>query len=206
MDFTYNENEALQGGATGYITQTGAYVGKITMAKWTVSALGAEALELSFETENGEKCDYLSIYYRGKDGKPIDFGRNMIQSLMGCTGVKKLSRQPSEQALIAPELIGKSIGLFLQKHLYTKQDGNDGFYFKVVQAYSAKSGLTLSEFKNNEPAKRIPYLVSTMKDKDEREKPKRTRQSKPKAEMSQAVEATGQLYGSGYEFDDDVPF
>ncbi|KAE9535314.1 hypothetical protein ACWIUH_06690 [Ursidibacter arcticus] len=205
MDFSYNENEALQGGASGYITQTGAYVVKITMAKWTVSQSGAEALELSIETENSEKLDYLSIYYRGKDGNVIDFGRNMIQSLMGCTGVKKLSRQPTENALIAPELIGKSVGLCLQKHLYTKQDGSDGFYFKIIQVYSAKSGLTLSEHKNNEPAKRVAYLISTMKDKDEREKPKRTKQSKPKNETNQANEATAQLYGK-YDFDDDVPF
>ncbi len=175
------------------------------MAKWTVSQQGAEALELSFEADSGEKADYLSIYYKGKDGNVIDFGRNMIQGIMGCTGVRNLSRQTTEYALIAPELIGRSVGLFLQKEIYTKQDGSDGFRFQVVTPFSAKSGLTLSEHKNNEPAKRIPYLISSMKDKDLRDKPKRGRPAKVKEGSNAVMNANEQLY-SPDPFDDDVPF
>lgn len=212
MDFTYNEEEALQGGAGGYISQTGAYKGKITGAKWAVAQSGAEAIELSFESDNGEKADYLSIYYKGKDGNAIEFGRNLIQAVMGCAGVTKLSQVPNPNGygFIAPELVGRPVGLFLQKVLYTKQDGSDGFKFQVITPFSAKSGLTLAEHKNGEPAKRVPYLVQTMRDKDEREKPKRGRPPKLTKSASDQPKnhevMTADEMRDVQQFNDDCPF
>lgn len=210
MNFSYDENKALQGGVGAFVNRTGAYKGKITLAKWTRSQLGAEALELSFESDQGEKVDYLTIYYQGKDGKSIDFGVNLIQAIMGCTGVKNLSRLPTEQALLCPELQLKPIGLFLQKVLYTKQDGSDGYRFQVITPFSPKSGKTLSEYRNNEDAKRVPDLIATMKDKDEREKPKRGRPPKAKTEQKATYsdvmteeEAKEALYDTPF---DDIPF
>lgn len=52
MNFAYDENKALQGSAGAFVNSTGAYKGKIKVAKWTRSQLGAEALELSFESRD----------------------------------------------------------------------------------------------------------------------------------------------------------
>lgn len=205
MNFSYDENAAMQGGLSEYISETGAYVGRITKAKWVTAQSGAEALELSFETEQGEQANYLSLYYLDKSGKAVDFQVNLIQAIMGCCGVKNLSRQTSENGLICPELLGRPIGLFLQKVLYTKQDGLDGFRLSIVTPYSAKSGKTLSEGKNGEEPKRIAHLTATMKDKDEREKPKRGRPMKAKNDELEkaALYKTEQTYTP---FDDDIPF
>lgn len=203
MNFSYDENEALQGGASGYITETGAYVGKITAAKWVEAQSGAKALELSFESEGGERANYLSLYYLDKVGKEVDFQMKLIQAIMGCCGVKNITHQPSENGLICPELIGRPIGLFLQKVLYTKQDGSDGFRFQIVTPYSAKSGKTLAEGKNGDEPKRVAHLSATVKDKDEREKPKRGR---PKKTEEAAKEALYSPPTADNMFNDDVPF
>lgn len=202
MDFTYDEKQALQGGMGAFVENTGAYKGKIIFAEWISTSAGAEALKLTFETDQGERADYLNIYYQGKDGLPIDFGVKMIQAVMGVTGVRKLSRLASDSALICPELNSKPIGLFLQKVLYTKQDGSDGYRFQIIVPFSPKSEKTLAEFKNGEDAKRIVHLSQTMRDKDEREKPKRGRP--PKKEN--AVTTVQQDDPLSAFHDDEIPF
>lgn len=168
--FTYNQDQAVKAGQAAFITETGAYVGKITLAKWITSQGGAKALELAFEDENGLKSDYLAIYYTKRDGEALPSGSNMIQAIMGCTGVKVLTSAPYQDHLIAPELTNKPIGLMLQKTLRLKQDGSETYSFSVICPFGSKSRKTLSEALENKPAERIDWLVEHTKDKDERAK------------------------------------
>lgn len=168
--FTYNHEQALKAGQSSFINETGAYVGKITLAKWTQSQSGAKALELSFEDENGAKADYLSIYYINKQGEPLSYGHNMIQAIMGCTGAKQLTQSAYNEGFIAPELTNKRIGLMLQKVLRLKQDGSETHSFQIICPFSANSRKTLAEHAENKPAERIDWLVANTKDKDERAK------------------------------------
>lgn len=217
--FTYDQNAAMKAGQSSFINETGAYVGKITQAKWTQSQGGAKALELSFEDENGAKADYLSIYYTNRNGEDLQYGNNMIQAIMGCVGAKQLTQAPYNGHQIAPELTGKKIGLMLQKVLRLKQDGSETHSFQILCPFSSQSRKTLAEHAENKPAERIDWLVANTKDKDERAKQQNTQQSY--AAQQQFYSPTPQPQGQwdGYadherppasntnnQFDDDIPF
>lgn len=186
--FTYNQDQAVKAGQANFISETGAYVGKITLAKWITSQGGAKSLQLSFEDDDGLKSDYLSIWYLGKDGKTLA-GNNMIQAIMGCTGVKTLTSVPYNDNLIAPELTDKRIGLMLQKVLSLKQDGSETHSFSIMCPFSPNSRKTLAEHLANKPAERIDWLVAHTKDKDER----------AKRIQQQSYAAQNQFYGQPQE-------
>ncbi|OBX03699.1 hypothetical protein QV06_09655, partial [Gallibacterium genomosp. 3] len=139
---------------------------------------------------------YLSIYYQGKDGQPLQGGHNMIQAIMGCTGVQALSKQLIAGKYIAPELTNKYIGLMLQKVLRLKQDGSDTYNFQILCPFIIKTRKTLSEHIENKPAERIDWLVAHTKDRDERTK--QQPQSTPTQNQSSGQPTT--------DFDDDMPF
>ncbi|MCK3656408.1 hypothetical protein A4G19_13825 [Pasteurellaceae bacterium Macca] len=218
--FTYDQTQAVKAGQSSFINETGAYIGKILTAKWTKSQGGAKALELSFETDDGLKADYLSIYYTTKTGEPIQNGHNMIQAIMGCTGVKQLTSVSYKDFLVAPELTEKRLGLFLQKVLRLKQDGTETHNFQIQCPFSAQSRKTLAEFIENRPAERIDWLVAHTKDKDERAK--QTQQNgygTYNQAYGQAVGGSQNQPWDGYadnerpagnpppaDFDDDIPF
>lgn len=217
--FTYNEELAVKAGQSSYINETGAYVGKITLAKWITTQAGAKALEIAFEDINGLKSDYLTVYYQAKNGDAIASGHNMIHAILGCTGVKSLTESIQGENVIAPELTGKRIGLMLQKVLRLKQDGSETHSFQILCPFSPNSRKTLSEHRDNKPAERIDWLVANIKDKDERAK---------QQNQQPYYQAQNQFYGQqnnqpqqwdGYSdqerkdnaqyqdnFDDDIPF
>ena len=167
--FQYNQEKARLAGESGFISQTGAYVGKITSAKWT-KAKGsyAAALELSFEDINGLKANFLSLWHTKSDGQPNPFAQQHIQAIMGLTGVQQLTAVPQGEEYICSELLNKPIGFILQKILFTKQDGSDGFKFEIVVSSHAQTGQTLKEKIEGKAAERVRKLMETLKDKDER--------------------------------------
>jgi hypothetical protein len=67
-----------------------------------------------------------------------------------------------------PALVGKKVGLFLQKVLYTKGDGTDGYKFEVRHIFQPGSRRTYAEYSENEAATAIAALEKSMKDKDDR--------------------------------------
>lgn len=168
--FQYNQEQALQAGESGFINQTGAYVGKITSAKWVKAKSSyAAALELSFEDINGLKANYISLWHTKSDGQPNPFAQQHIQAIMGLTGVQQLTAiQGNGEEIHCPELINKPIGLVLQKILFTKQDGNEGFKFEIVVSSHAQTGQTMKEKIEGKAAERVRKIMETLKDKDER--------------------------------------
>ncbi|ATF73933.1 hypothetical protein [Pasteurella multocida] len=198
ITFTYNQEQALKAGQSNFITETGAYVVKILQAKYTRSTNGAEALEFSVETEDGLKGDYISIFYKSKNGDSLQNGVNLIQAIMGCTNTQQLSVSRSNDCDIAPELTGKKVGLFLQKELYTKNNGQDGYRLQIVCPFGAQTRKTLSEHLENKAPERIQWLVEHYKDKDSRNT------------QQQAVSAQNQLYSAPQQTnnfeEDNIPF
>ena len=167
MNFTYDESRALKAGQSTYIKDTGAYNCTIKKAEWVDNQYGS-SLVLGVETDQGLRTDFISLNYKGSDGKERDWIIDTINAIMGCAGVKDLTRSPYNGAVIAKELIGKKLGLFLQKRLKTKQDGTEGFDFQILCPFSAKSRKTLLEHKENKPAQWIEHLENTVVDKDNR--------------------------------------
>ncbi|SUB76463.1 Uncharacterised protein [Phocoenobacter uteri] len=123
---------------------------------------------------------------------------------MGCTRVKQLSRVLKDGKDIAPELTGKKVGLFLQKRLYTKGDGSDGYQFQIVCPFGYETGKTLAEYIENRPAERIDYLIAHTADKDDRNRQAPQPQQNP-------YQAQNEFYGqpssaNSGNFDDSIPF
>lgn len=202
--FTYNEEQAVKGGQSNFISETGAYIGKITAAKYTKSQGGAQAIEFSIETDDGQQGNYLSIYYKGKDNNELPSGVNMIQAIMGVTGVKELTVQRQGNDDIAPELANKRVGLFLQKELITKNDGSESYRLQIICPFSPVSQKTLAEHLSNEEPKRIQWLLNHTQDKDSRTK------NPPRQEQYQAqhqyYQSTAPAPQNNVGFDDDIPF
>ncbi|CED78510.1 hypothetical protein [Candidatus Williamhamiltonella defendens] len=88
--FIYNPQQALAAGQSGFITDSGAYVVTITDAQFSTQPSGAKSMELSIETEEGRKAQYLHLYHEKKDGTANPYGLQLIHALMGCTGVRQL--------------------------------------------------------------------------------------------------------------------
>lgn len=167
--FQYNQDMATQAGQGGYVNETGAYNFEITEAKWVVSSnKGTFGMELSVESDQGLKANYLSIWYAKSDNSPIAMGQNMVQAIMGCAGVQQLSSMTKNDYTVAPELQGKNIGLVLQKILKTKQDGSDTHSFDIKMPFISQSGQTIQERNTGSQAEAVANMTSWLKDKDER--------------------------------------
>ncbi|RAW91943.1 MULTISPECIES: DUF669 domain-containing protein [unclassified Photorhabdus] len=170
--FVYNKELALSAGQSGFITESGAYIITINEAKFTRGKEGAHFIEISGESDDGRKVNYLNVCCKKNDGTDNQYGINMINAIMGCAGVKQLTQVTKDaNTCIAPELAGKIIGLVLQKTLRTKRtDGSDTFSFDIRIPFVAKTGQTLQEIEESKVAEAVNKIVSTLKDKDERNK------------------------------------
>ncbi|MFT0140736.1 hypothetical protein ACEK07_45925 [Alcanivoracaceae bacterium MT1] len=143
MNFQYDQRAAIDTSSGGgeYITESCVVRGLIQEAKWVKANSGALGLEISFESESGQKANYLTIYYQKKDGQKNEVGYGQINQIMGCTGVRSLSNQNN----YAIELNCKPIAFALERENYRKNDGNDGFRFQIKCIMSANSWLTVAE-------------------------------------------------------------
>lgn len=168
--FTYNQDQAIKAGASDYISESGAYVGKLS-AKWTHGSNGSqsEALELSLTSADG-KANYLSIWFKKKDGTDSPSGIAMINAIMGITRVGSLSPVQSGNEYICPELEGKEVGLVLQKVLSNKQNGDETYKFDIKIPFHPQTRQTLKELVEKSPAVAVDTVLSALKDRDERKK------------------------------------
>lgn len=122
-----------------------------------------------------------------------------------------------------PALVGKKVGLFLQKVLYTKGDGTDGYKFEVRHVFQPGSRRTYAEYSENEAATAIAALEKSMKDKDDRVQgnPQFSGGSRqqaganpyaqnpnavPHSRLQQAANQHAQNIQNPPDFDDDIPF
>ncbi|XEI08040.1 hypothetical protein NMD57_13770 [Escherichia coli] len=96
MTFMWNNETAemaKKAGATGGISETGAYEGEIVSAVYTFGKDGSQsqALELSLDS-NGLKANFLRINFLGKDGQQT-FGMGLVSALMWVAQVKQAQPQ-----------------------------------------------------------------------------------------------------------------
>ncbi|BBG59543.1 DUF669 domain-containing protein [Providencia rustigianii] len=190
--FTYNQEDALAAGQSGYINESGAYVLTIAEAKLGTSEAGAQYMEFSGETDDGKKISYLSVYSTKTDGEVNKFGHNMINAIMGCCGVMQLTQKMiTVSHFIAPEFTGKRVGLVLQKVLRTKKNGDETYGFDIKIPFFADTRQTLQEKIDGTAPVAIDNILSTLKDKDERKQQK------------QPAPSYGYQQDAGY---DDMPF
>ncbi|EHK8991122.1 hypothetical protein KCT17_003690 [Escherichia coli] len=227
MAFTFNEEAAKKAGATGGITDTGAYEGNVLSAVYEFGKDGSQsqALVLSLDAD-GQKANFLRINFIGRDGQQT-FGMGLISAIMWAAQVR--SAQPQQvqgergMEWRLPALEGKRIGLFLQKILTTKStDGSDSYKFEVRHVFQPGSRLTYAEFADKKPAETIAVLERTVKDKDERTTggqqsrgwgaPQQSgggwggQQHDPNAVPDSRLQQANRGANQPPQFDDDIPF
>lgn len=170
--FNYDQEQAVQAGVSNYVSDSGAYGGKLLTAEWVVSTQkGTKGIELTFETVDGLKANYLTIWYQKSTGEQLA-GSKMLNAIMGCCKVTSLTSKvvnhPEGPKYFCPELESKSLGLILQKVLYTKSDLSDGYKFEIRLPFIAQTGKTLAEQIGNKDAVAVNKVLATLTDKDDR--------------------------------------
>lgn len=194
--FQYNQESALQSGASNYITEGGAYAGVITEAKYVFGKNGKQSagIEFTLSTDQGE-AKYLSVWYQKSDGTCNQYGYNLIQAMMGLVRSGTLTQVSRGEYSVAPEFEGKKIGLLLQKILTSKLDGSDSYKFEIKLAYLPSTKQTLKEAINKEPAVVVDQWAASLTVKDERKKGGQQQQ-----QVAHQYDEVPQSFG------DDLPF
>lgn len=188
----YNAESAAKAGGGDYITETGAYVVTIRESKYIKASTGSDGLEFSIETKDGMKANFINVYFakkssaQGQPGEAIKGGQSIINAMMGLLNIKQITAVQSGQDWICPEFKDKQIGLFLQKKLFNKSDGSDGYGFEICVPFGAADGKTMREVLDNKPAQTVERMKSSYKDKDERK-----------------ATGAGTTQSSGYGYQDD---
>lgn len=177
MSLKFNAAEARKADFSSVIRDTGKYVGVITRAEKLKSDKGTLGLGLSFKSDDGATANYLDIYTTRADGSEL-WGANLVQSILCCARVKDADEgditfnewNKSEKAEVPvtttgyPALMGKRIGLVLQKEMQTHSvTGADVERVSVVRVFEASSGLTASEILDGKTKpEKIDQLLKTL--------------------------------------------
>lgn len=203
----YDQNEGIKAGGGDFVTEGGPYVCQITEAKYTKAKTGTKGMEFSIKTQDGLSARFITVYYQKENGEVVKGGHSLLQAMMGLLKIQGItSNQGQDGEQYCPEFQGKKIGLFLQKKLYTKNDGAGGYKFEISVPFNIQDRRTLRELIDNKPAQTIERMESSYSDKDER------------GQNSQAMGGTGTAgsyggypeanQGGGFsDFEDDsIPF
>lgn len=162
---TYDESAGVKAGGSG-LSEGGAHVCDIVSAKYKEAGTGSKGIEFSLDV-GGLKANYITLYYAKADGSPIKGGSNALQAIMGILGLQKTTMVQSGEDWVVSEFTGKKIGLFLQKRLFTKSDGGDGYGFDIRVPFDAQTRQTLREKVESKQAQTIESMSKSYKDQDD---------------------------------------
>lgn len=199
--FNYDQSQGVAAGVSNYVSESGAYSGRILTAEWKQASTGTKGIEITFETTEGLKANYLSLWYQKADGTELS-GAKMLNAIMGCTKVTSLNSVMQNGAngaqYFCPELANKAIGLVLQKVLYTKNDGQDGYKFEIRIPFIPQTGKTLAEQLGNKDAVTINNILKTLTDKDDRTQGG-NQNSHQSTDQGQPINYGNDGFGDGWE-------
>ena len=166
--FQFSQEAAMASRESFGITESGAYVGKLS-AKYVQGSNGSKSagIEFSLECDQG-KLNYLTAWYQKKDGTCNTTGYNLVNAMMGLLKLQTLTSKQVGEEWVCPEFEGKQLGLVVQKELFTKNDGSEGYKFEIVMPFSAQSRKTLKEAIANAPATAVDKMIPLLKTKDNR--------------------------------------
>lgn len=165
--------QADNGGAR--ITETGKYIGQFTKAKKVISKQGTEGIEFSFESDNGQSADYLTVWTINKSGEHI-YGFKQLMALMTCLKVRNIEAKPGKveeydsvakqvvtnDAEIFPALMKKSVGVLLQMEEYEKKDQSIGVKPSFAGFFDATTEQTAAEILDKREAEALAKMVANL--------------------------------------------
>lgn len=172
---TYNPDLAAKAGGGDYVIQGGAYICKITEAKFISSKNTKSAgVEFSVVTKEGLKANYLTVYYakapvaQGQAGEPISGGLSCLNAIMGIIGAKQMTAVQRGADWFCSEFENADVGLFLQKKLTSKGDGSDSYGFEIKVPFCPKTRRTMREIIESKQPQTIDRMEASYADINER--------------------------------------
>lgn len=210
MSLVLNAQEAKKADyVNSNITETGKYIGVITRAEKLLSKNKVEGIGLSFKADNGGSANYLDLYTTKENGERLR-GFNIAQAILCCTRTKEANEGEIEfekwdkdtkkmsktTAIGYPALMGKRIGLLLQKELDTNnQTGADVERVTIFGVFEADTEFTSSEIldKSLKPEQLEKMMLSLMS------RPVRDNRAKPTHQINTSAPDLSDI-------DSDLPF
>ena len=203
MRYDLDAEAAKKANASSRIEESGKYIGTFTRAEMVTSQRGTVGIEFTFESENKQTADYLTIWTVNKDNQRI-YGYNILMAIMTCLKVRTLETQKATinkwdsvakqeiptEAVIYPDLMNKRIGVLLQMEEYKNNNGDTKEKAALFAPFEADTELTASEIldKKVTPEKLLGMVTQLQPVK------------KLKASGGSSFPA------GGAPFDDDIPF
>jgi hypothetical protein len=174
LQFTADREKAARAGAPAkkFINATGAYTGVIRRAYIRQTKGGAQMFYIDFEADDGEKVS-TNVCIAKKDGSPC-FGEDIVHALMvvlnvgSMQAVKKTITEANGDKASVPffnEVVGKPVGLFLQRENYVGNDGKEHYRINLLTPFNAKTQQNAKEIIEGAVANRIAEMTASVKDK-----------------------------------------
>jgi hypothetical protein len=195
------------------ISEAGKYIGVITRAEKLSSDKGTEGLGISFKTETGQTADYLDLWHTKSNGEALS-SLKTVNAILCCAKVseasdgmiqcEKWNRDHGVREKVSvpgyPDLMGKRIGLLLQKVLETdERNGKEREKLQIFGVFNADTELTASEmFAKKTSPERLSNMLDALLARPVRDNRKGGKQ---KPAGGQSRPATG-----FDDMDDDIPF
>lgn len=212
MSLTLDTKEARKADVVSQaIRESGKYIGVITRAEKLISKNNVEGFGLSFRTDDGASANYIDLYTVKPDGKTLR-GLGFVQAILCCTRTKQADEgsitfdkwDSVAKTMIKatangyPALMGKRIGLLLQKELGTNDNtGADTERLNIFAVFEAESELTASEILDKKTVpEQLPKMLQALM-----ARPVRDNRDKSSASM-----ATGQSADPFDGFESDIHF
>lgn len=195
MSLTLNAAEARQADRVNTsIKESGKYIGVITRAEKLISKKNTEGFGLSFKADDGSTANYLDLYTVNSSGETLP-SMATVQAILCCTRTKEAKEgniqfekwDSDAKATVKatangyPELMGKRIGLLLQRELSTNTtNGKDVDRVVIYGVFEADSELTASEIldKKTQPEK-VAKMIGALKPVNDRRTGASTSSSAP---------------------------
>lgn len=175
--YDLNTDSARQANTSNRITETGKYIGKFTRAEAVKSRQNTEGIEFTFESNEGQSADFLTLWTINGEGKEI-FGMKILNALMTCLRVKSIkptstliekfdnSVKKKVNATIYADLMNKQIGLLLQREEYEKQNGAIGNKVNIYACFDAQTEMMAGEILDRAPkAEQLTKLMLSLRDR-----------------------------------------
>jgi hypothetical protein len=208
--YTRDDQLAVQPETTfgGKIETSGAYIGRLTLAREKTAKTGTRGIEFTFEADDGRIARFLSLWIARANGEKIEYPFSLLSALMACLDVKKIDSSSASvdewnpatgswapgEAQVFPDLMNKPVGIVLQRE-EREWEGRIQVSMKIVQFFDPADRSTPGEIMSgNRSGRALDKMVSNLRETVVR---------------SDALPAGGAPSGGGNFAeidDDDVPF
>lgn len=164
--YTRDDQLAVQpeGKFGGKIETSGAYTGRLTLAKERTAKTGTKGIEFTFESDEGQQARYLSLWVQRANGDKIDYGYGLLSALMACLGVQAIESTTTTldewqadtnqwlpaEVEVFESLMNQPIGLLLQREERV-WEGKTQVSMKIVEFFDPRSRRTPAEILAGEP-------------------------------------------------------